>query len=153
MAEQVCFDLGNCLIQLLIPCSDIFPDGFAAETLRTLALLFPPHDSRTKKCILSGSRFVKDGSGQVDLEILKCGRVRDRGADQFAYWRRELVALQVIFDKPRQLTLTQSLHDRRNIARWYTFWIAVIVLLLTVFFGVVQSVLSAMQVYKAYYPS
>lgn len=136
-----------------MPRSDIFPDGFAAETLRTLALLFPPHDVRTKKWIVSGSRYWKDGSVQVDLEILKCGRVRDRSADQFAYWRKELVALQVIFDKPRQLTLTQSLHDRRNIAQWYTFWIAVVVLVLTVFFGMIQSVLAAVQVYKAYHPS
>jgi len=136
-----------------MPYSDIFPDGFAAETLRTLARLFLQHDSKTKEWVISGNRPSKDGSVHVNLEILKCGRVQDRSADQFAYWRKELVALQVIFDKPRSLTLTQSLHDRRNIAQWYTFWIAVVVLVLTVFFGMVQSVLAAVQVYKAYHPS
>ncbi|KAK8086115.1 hypothetical protein PG994_001089 [Apiospora phragmitis] len=50
-------------------------------------------------------------------------------------------------------TIAQWWHDRRNGVQWYTFWVAILVLILTTLLGVVQCVESALQVYKAYVPS
>lgn len=149
MAVQVCVHPCCLASQALTSSSDLFPPGLAEETLRTLATLFPSYDSKTRKWVLAESTSTQP----IDNEVLECGCVRDRRVDQFKYWHKELIALQKIFDKPRQMTLAQSLHDRRDITRWYTFWIAVVVLVLTVFFGVTQTILSAMQVYKAYHPT
>jgi len=79
--------------------------------------------------------------------------MRDCYANDFKFWRRELVALQKAFNAPRHKNIFQVLRDKRNIVQWYTFWIAAVVLILTIFFGVVQSVEGALQVYKAYHPS
>lgn len=40
--------------------------------------------------------------------------------------------------------------DRRIGVDWYMFWIAVLVFAMTIFFGIVQSLEGAMQVYLAY---
>ena len=50
-------------------------------------------------------------------------------------------------------TISQFRYDRRNGVQWYTFWVAVLVLVLTVAFGVIQSIEGALQAYKAYYPT
>lgn len=57
------------------------------------------------------------------------------------------MVLKQAFDEAGPRTLTQWWNDRRNPVQWYTFWIAIWVLIMTVFFGLVQSVEGALQVY------
>jgi hypothetical protein len=73
--------------------------------------------------------------------------------DNFRYWRERLCILKQVFDEAEPATLSQWWYDRRKGPQWYTFWVAVAVLVLTVFFGFVQSIEGALQVYKAYHPS
>ncbi|KAF2176242.1 hypothetical protein K469DRAFT_723301 [Zopfia rhizophila CBS 207.26] len=40
--------------------------------------------------------------------------------------------------------------DKRNGVQWSTFWVAVLVLVITIMFGVIQSVTSILQVYLSY---
>jgi len=89
------------------------------------------------------------------MGLLKGDRMRtaDRQAKQFDFWREELLTLKEIFDSPRSSSLTNFWYDRRNKIQWYTFWIAAMVLALTIFFGLVQSIEGALQVYKAYHPT
>jgi hypothetical protein len=126
----------------------MFPDGLVAETIRTLALLFPQRDGKTRKW------FNKLPYGlHLDSAVLKCGRCRaqDRRYERFLYWRDRLVILQQAFDDDSSpKTVMQWVRDRRNLVQWYSFWTAV---MLTIFFGLVQSIEGALQVYKAYYPS
>ncbi len=126
----------------------MFPDGLVAETVRTLALLFPQRDSRTRKW------FNKLPYGlHLDPAVLNCGRCRaqDRRYERFHYWRDRLIILQqALDDDSSPKTLMQWVRDRRNLVQWYSFWTAV---LLTIFFGLVQSIEGALQVYKAYRPS
>jgi hypothetical protein len=91
----------------------------------------------------------------VDAEILNCDRVQgeERCANTFEFWRDELLILRDILEKPRRTSILQFWYDRRNKVQWYTFWIAVLILCLTVFFGLVQSIEGALQVYKAYHPT
>lgn len=54
---------------------------------------------------------------------------------------------------PKTLGQPEWWHDRRNGVQWYTFWVAILVLIITTLLGFVQMVEGAIQVYKAYYLS
>ncbi|KAF1963554.1 hypothetical protein CC80DRAFT_587938 [Byssothecium circinans] len=128
----------------------LFPEGFVDETLRTLKLLFPKGHKDTEKwyCKLA---VVEE----LDHKVPKCGYLRadDRKIEHFKYWHDRLVILKQVFDESRPSTLSQWWKDRRNGVQWYTFWVAILVLILTIFFGLVQSIEGALQVYKAYHPT
>jgi hypothetical protein len=130
--------------------SSIFPEGFVEETLRTLALLFPEFDNDIKIWIRSLPSIP-----QLDRRVRECGGLRadDRQIENFRFWHDRLVILKQVFDEAEPSTLSQWWYDRRKGTQWYTFWIAAIVLALTIFFGVVQCVEGALQVYKAFVPT
>jgi hypothetical protein len=128
----------------------LYPPGLIDETLRTLALLFPKDDRETEKYVLS-----LPSTPPIDQHLAKVGQLHldDRQIEAYQFWHDRLVILKQAFDESRPEVLSQWWHDRRNGYQWYTFWIAVFVLFLTVFFGLVQSIEGAMQVYKAYHPT
>ena len=41
--------------------------------------------------------------------------------------------------------------DRRKGERWFTFWVAIFIVLLTILFGLAQTIEGAIQVFKAYH--
>ncbi len=130
--------------------SNLFPAGLIDETLRTLALLFPQTDKHTKKW------FRKNCATQnLDSKAMKCSRLRaeDRHIENFKFWHDWLIILKQVFDEAEPGTISQWWYDRRKRVQWYTFWVAAVVLALTIFFGLVQSIEGALQVYKAYNPS
>ncbi|KAH7082051.1 hypothetical protein FB567DRAFT_561946 [Paraphoma chrysanthemicola] len=134
--------------------NNIYPDGLIRETLRTLDLLFPCYDSKTEKW-LNSLESAKSDAKLPDPALLDCDRMLsdDRRADKFSFWLDELLTLKEKFDQPRPASIAQFWYDRRNKVRWYTFCIAALVLCLIIFFGVVQSLEGALQVYKAYHPA
>lgn len=125
----------------------LLPDGVAAETLQTLELLFPIADMETKKWFLRQA-----ATAQLDGRAIHCGRLSSdrRQIENFKFWRDRLVTLKQIFDEAQPKTLSQWWNDRRNGVQWYTFWVAVLVLVLTVLFGFIQSVEGALQVYASF---
>ncbi|KAF2632386.1 hypothetical protein BU25DRAFT_331008, partial [Macroventuria anomochaeta] len=134
--------------------SAIFPDGFLEETLRTLALLFPRNDMPTKRWLQREAKPMRE-STQLYLGLLRLDRLmpQDRRVEKFKFWRDELIELKERFEQPSLTSIRQFWYDRRSRGQWYTFWIAILVVLLTIFFGLVQSIEGAMQVYKAYHPT
>ncbi|KAJ0119939.1 hypothetical protein J7T55_000789 [Diaporthe amygdali] len=142
--------------------SSILPKGLAEETLRTLALLFPQAEfSRARRADRNKTAWLKKlyeryekSNCLVDGRLTRCGNLTtsDRQVQNFRFWRDRLVVLKQAYDEATPTTLTQWWHDRRNGVQWYTFWVAVLVLGLTIFFGLVQSIEGALQVYKAYNP-
>ncbi|KAF2193018.1 hypothetical protein K469DRAFT_745423 [Zopfia rhizophila CBS 207.26] len=134
--------------------SSIFPDGLIEEALNTLALLFPQSDPKTQKWFESLLNTLPDFV-QLDRKLIKCGQLRaeKRQFEGFKFWHDRLVILKQVFDQSRPATLSQWWHDRRNVVQWYTFWVAISVLFLTIFFGLVQSIEGALQVYKSYHPT
>ena len=86
--------------------------------------------------------------------LVKCGHLRldDRQIETYHFYHDRLVILKQAYDQSRPAILKQWWHDRRNGVQWYTFWVAVVVLFLTIFFGIVQSIEGALQVYKAFHP-
>ncbi|RMZ71089.1 fad-type 2 [Pyrenophora seminiperda CCB06] len=124
-----------------------FPDGLIDETLRTLALLFPQSDTATGNyCRRLQVSF------DVDSQLALCGHLKtdDRQIETFTYWHDRLVVLKQVFDEATPRTLSQWWHDARNGVQWYTFWVAILVVALTLFFGFIQSVEGALQVYSGF---
>jgi hypothetical protein len=134
--------------------STFFPTGLAEETLQTLALLFPCNDKNTLRW-LSSEKQRHDSTTNLDPELLKCDRIALENcyAEKFEFWRDELMTLKAKFEEPRHASIGNLWWDDRKKVPWYTFWIAVLALGLTVFFGLVQSIEGAIQVYKAYHPT
>ncbi|RDL37397.1 uncharacterized protein BP5553_04830 [Venustampulla echinocandica] len=129
--------------------SPIFPDGFIEETLRTIALLLPKYDQATRNWY----RKVASNPGcHLDMQLVEIGNLNaeSRQLENFKYWHDRLVILKQVYDDARPTTLSQWWYDRRNGAQWYPFWIALWVLVLTTFFGLVQCIEGALQAYKAF---
>ena len=127
--------------------SSIFPDGLADETLRTLSLLFPQSDS-------SFTRWYRRWpmASSLDTQLTRLGYLKtdDRQIERFRFWHDRLVVLKQVFDEATPQTLSQWWYDRRNGVQWYTFWVAAVVLSLTLVFGLIQSLEGALQVYGTF---
>ncbi|KAF1943745.1 hypothetical protein EJ02DRAFT_432910 [Clathrospora elynae] len=126
----------------------IFPDGLIEETLRTLALLFPQSDLAIRDWYRRLSTSL-----DLDPQLVLCGHLKtdDRQIEKFTHWHDRIVVLKQVFDEATPRTLLQWWHDRRNGVQWYTFWVAIVVLALTLFFGLIQSVEGALQVYGTFW--
>ncbi|KAK5656519.1 hypothetical protein OQA88_4496 [Cercophora sp. LCS_1] len=138
--------------------SSIFPDGVVDETLRTLALLFSQSEFSSHRSRRNSKRdwfrnlLEKQEHCTIDPRLALCGNLQaeDRQIERFVFWRDRLVILKQAYDDATPRTLSQWWHDRRNGVQWYTFWVAVLVFLVTTFLGVVQCIEGALQVYKSY---
>jgi len=131
----------------------LFPSGFAEETLRTLALLFPQSlvsGSGTTK----GSRKAwfrdlcsKRSTFEIDSRLSRCGTLQaeDRQIKDFKFWRDRLVILKQAYDEATPTSLTQIWHDKRNGVQWYTFWLVILIFIITAVFSVLQCVQGGFQ--------
>ncbi|KAL2793416.1 hypothetical protein BJX66DRAFT_225657 [Aspergillus keveii] len=129
----------------------LFPAGLVEETLLTLALLLPKYDLATTKWFrmqIKSMDYCLD-SRAAELDPLEPSQ---RSTAGFHYWESRLVVLKNVYDASEPMTITHWWRDRRRRVQWATFWIAALVLMLTIFFGIVQSIEGALQVYKAYHP-
>ena len=109
--------------------SILFPSELIEKTLRTLALLFPQSDKATAKWFRKLPNCL-----HIDSQLVQCGHLRadDRQIENFKFWHDRLVILKEVFDESRPTTLSQWWCDRRNSVQWYTCWVAVLVLFLTI---------------------
>ncbi|KAF5971214.1 hypothetical protein FBULB1_9354 [Fusarium bulbicola] len=132
------------------PGRGLFPTGFINETLQTLALLFPSSDAETKMW-LRAQRKSKQVEN-IDPSLGSCGvlRAHARRFEKFSFWHDRLVILKQAFDEAQPKTLSQWWLDRRNRVQWYTFWVAVLVFVMTIVFGIIQTLTGILQVYLSY---
>jgi len=80
--------------------------------------------------------------------------IRGRNPNKYKFWGERLCLIKQAFDDSEPTNLSQWWNDRRNGARWYSFWGAIVlIVLLTILFGLISSVTGIMQVYIAYHPS
>ena len=73
----------------------------------------------------------------------------DRAFGSYRHWGERLEIIVEAYNKSEPKTLSQGWNDRRNKVQWYTFWIAALILLLTIVFGFIQSITGILQVYYA----
>jgi hypothetical protein len=105
------------------------------ETLRTLALLFPERDKKVKKWFAKVQK--KNG---LDPLAQRCGQLnkRNRNIEKFKFWRDRLTILKQTFDESEPKTVSGLWNDDRKKVQWFTFWIAALILVLTIVFGFIQ---------------
>jgi hypothetical protein len=138
--------------------SPIIPNDLVSETLDTLKLLFPSADKKTKRW-LKVKRQADLVSANLDAGLLNVGHFNaghpSRRLENFRFWHDRLAMLKEAFDEntPASKTLLTVWRDRRDRTQWLTFYFAVIAISLTLFFGLVQSIEGAIQVWKAYHPT
>jgi hypothetical protein len=128
--------------------SNLLYQDVIEETLRTFALLIPSNDKAVQKW------FSKQQKNQhLDEFAGKCGHLPTRGRDikKFKIWRDQIIVLKQAFDDAEPRTVRQWWYDDRKKVQWYTFWVAALVLLLTVVFGVIQSVTAMLQTWKSFH--
>ncbi|KAI0107828.1 hypothetical protein GGR51DRAFT_142810 [Nemania sp. FL0031] len=139
----------------------LYPNDLIDETLRTLAILFPQSEfsssarGKKKKRDWLQKLCLEASPCVIDRRVALCGspRAEDRQIERFAFWRDRLIVLKQVYDDAKPRTMQQWWYDRRNGERWFTFWVAVLVLVITITLGLIQCIESALQVYKAYYPT
>lgn len=109
---------------------NILPKEFVAETLRTLDLLFPFGEEDTRKYL--------DQTGQTFYRTSSRDLSRATNFGEFHYWHKRLVELHGVFNQaPR--SILQLWYDRRNPLQWWTFWLAALIAVLTIVFGIISS--------------
>ena len=72
---------------------------------------------------------------------------KERVLDDYQYWQERLQIIIEAYNKSEPKALPQWWYDRRNKVQWYTFWIAALILVLTIVFGLIQSITGILQVY------
>ncbi|KAB8356640.1 hypothetical protein FH972_024217 [Carpinus fangiana] len=120
------------------PCS-IYPSGFLQETEKTIALLFPSSDTQQRTWIRRNRRLA-----EIDVEPGLARRV-PRSLSEYDYWFQRLEHLQSHFDGTTPRSLSQWFHDRRDGNSFFTFWLAVAAITLTLLFGLTQSLTGLLQ--------
>ncbi|KAK4447590.1 hypothetical protein QBC34DRAFT_409073 [Podospora aff. communis PSN243] len=138
----------------------LFPPGVVEETLRTLALLFPQSQfgsrgwSKNKKPKWLRRLCEQHMPCLVDNRLTKCGDLphSERQIERFLFWRDRLVILKQAFDDATPRTISQWFYDRRNGVQWYTFWVAILVLIVSTGIGVAQVIEGGIQVHFALHP-
>ena len=115
------------------------------ETLNTLALLIPRTDRQVRKWYTQRQKLYILDPSVLSLEYLKPEK---RSIDHFVFWGVRLRKSKQAFDDHEPDGPLQWWRDDRKPVRWWTFWIAALVLLLTVVFGLIQSLISLLQLMK-----
>jgi hypothetical protein len=110
------------------------PSSVLVETILSLDLLFPAWDRRTNELLEKhGQSFHQTGPFEVS---------RTLNLMDFDYWRDRLLEVyEEIFQSP-PVSWAQLWRDRRNPQQFWTFWIALVILALTVvstFTGIIQA--------------
>jgi hypothetical protein len=115
------------------------------ETLRTLALLIPSNDPKSSKWFRQQRRI------QLDARAATCGHLNsiDRHTGSFKYWKDRIILLKEAFDESEPRSVGHWWRDDRKKVQWWTFWIAAFVLLLTIIFGLIQSVTGVISAWAA----
>lgn len=124
----------------------MYPPGLIEETCRTLALLLPTHD---RAC----SRWFRKQQSKIQLDhtAMTCGQLKleERQIVRFKYWHDRLVVVKQFFDESQPRTIKQWWFDDRKRVQW--FWVAIVLVVCTILFGMIQCLEGGWQIWKAYH--
>jgi hypothetical protein len=126
--------------------SAVLSPDFIEETLDTITLLLPQDNT-------TSNRWFEERREELGLDpaARTHGHLNasSRRLHKFKHWGERLFILKQAFDESEPKSVSQWWYDDRKRVQWYTFWIAVLVLLLTIIFGLVQSVASVVQAWAS----
>ncbi|KAL8697929.1 MAG: hypothetical protein Q9201_006848 [Fulgogasparrea decipioides] len=125
---------------------DVLPLELPFETIRTISLLIPPSLGEPNPWFRQEQQ-----KHRLDAQAGLCHRLNssERQIDKFHYWRERLVLLKRTYDDAEPKNLKQLWFDDRKKTQWFTFWVAVLVFIMTISFGVIQSVASVVQAWAS----
>ena len=129
-----------CLIQHSQYTSPIIPLELLNEALQTMNLLFPFGDEATRELLLRENKRSFYGLGN-NLQS------PPPDLSQFKFWKKEMAELYSLYKDPPR-AWSQLFSDSRDKLQFATFWIAATVLILSLIsiaFGIVQSIYSIKQ--------
>jgi hypothetical protein len=119
----------------------IIPIEVLEETNRTLDLLFPFGDEKTRT-------FLQEENVQ-SWTTFPSGVSQSTHLDDFKYWNHNLMELLSLLNGPPE-TVMQTLLDTRDVSQFATLWIAIFGIFgLTILFGVLSTVYSVKQYHVA----
>ncbi|KAL6717899.1 hypothetical protein ACLMJK_003984 [Lecanora helva] len=122
------------------------PKSLINETIRSVSLLIPPILGEPNPWFQQQRRKYRIDAGAGICDRLNSS---ERQIDKFLYWRDRLVLLKRTFDDAEPRNIKQLWFDDRKKTQWFTFWVAVLVFIMTVFFGVIQSVAGIVQAWAS----
>lgn len=120
-----------------------YDEKFLLEASRTMGLLFPYGES-------TQGRWKRRIRRKADPDIeagIACSVPRE--LSHYGHWQERLSVLQTALDTSKPRGLKQLYWDKRDSSQFYTFWFAVLAIVLTLLFGLVQSVTGVLQVIKS----
>ena len=129
---------------------DVLPRDLLDETLQTLALLLPRAKANCKSWFEKMQRRYPNAIDPIAADIAL--GTRGRACANYPYWYDRLSVIQRAYNESEPSALPQWWFDRRKKVQWYTFWVAILVLILTIVFGLIQSVTGILQAYGAFRP-
>ena len=122
--QRVSLELSSCRAACSKSSRSRIPRLVLSETIRSLDLLFPFWDERTHKLL--------EREGQTFHQVRPFDDHRSLNLGEFEHWRDRLSELyDEVFQSP-PVSWAQLWTDRRNPQQFWTFWIALIILGLTV---------------------
>ena len=126
--------------------TSVLPKVLVDETMRSVSLLIPPVLGKPNPWFQQQRKKYL-----IDTQAGVCDRLNssERQIEKFVYWRDRLVLLKRTFDDAEPRNISQLWWDDRKKTQWFTFWVAVLVFIMTVFFGVVQSVAGIVQAWAS----
>lgn len=116
-----------------------------AETLRTLDVLFPTWDPKTIEFV---DNMSSNSNITPSFKLMDLYPQQPQGLTKFKFWRARLTELIVEHQSPPH-DWRQIWKDRRNPTAYWTFWIGLMIFLLTLVFGVIASVLAVLTYQQA----
>ena len=133
--------------------TEALPADLLHETLQTFALLLPRANGECKTWFERAYKKVESRhSDAIDPKAADIAvGSKDRAQWKFEFWHERLRIIPKAYDESEPSTLSQRWNDRRKKVQWYTFWVAILILFLTIVFGMVQAVTGILQVYAAFH--
>jgi len=119
-----------------------YPSEYLRETASTLAILFPYGESADRRW----NRRVRR-KAEPDVEVGISTTV-SRNPQDYKFWSQKLVIIQNAFQSSRPTSLRQWYYDTRDGSQYYAFWFAAIAVMMTLLFGLIQSITGILQVLK-----
>ncbi|KAH7109810.1 hypothetical protein EDB81DRAFT_833104 [Dactylonectria macrodidyma] len=127
-------------IKASVSSTGFLPSALIDETLTTLNLLIP-------HSLTSCNTWLKGEISRLSLDPdIMYRDTADRNKGSYTYWQERLFSLSDAFDRTKPSSPIQWWYDRRDMGQWWGFWLVVAGIVLTVSFGLIQSITGILQV-------
>lgn len=94
--------------------------------------------------------FLSRNTPDIDIEMAR-SKPPSLDIKDYPFWGDKLVTLHEAYRKAKPTSLKQWWQDRRDSSQWTTFWLAVVAILLTLMFGLIQSITGVIQAAAIYH--